>query len=104
MGVITIIAIEGKCLYFISKEKQEVPKCCKYEPGVVGKHCLLYDESKYMYCKYLGIATARAQILLTNSDGDVVNSKGFWGDLDMSENDWVKEENKWILKQNKEIF
>lgn len=102
--MINIIAIEGKCLYLISEDKQEIPKCCKYRPGVVGKHCLLFDESKHMYCKYLGIGTARAQMILTGSDGDVINSKGFWGDLDMTEDEWIKEEKKWILKQNKEIF
>lgn len=60
---------------------------------MIGIHCLKYDESRHKCCEYLDIGTTRVQLLLTDSNGNVVNSKGYWGDIDMTEEEWIEEKN-----------
>jgi hypothetical protein len=93
------IAIEANCFFNIDRDENECkPECCIYDPGNVSINCLMYDKNQY--CPFLVFGHARTTILLTEQKGNVVNADCFWGDLKLSEAEWIKQEKKWIEKQN----
>lgn len=80
-----------------------MPNCCIYRPNNISINWLKYNEDKKQYCPFLIFGTARATIALSDGSGNVINSNGFWGDLKLSEEEWIQKENEWIDKQNEYI-
>lgn len=89
------LVLEGYCLF--SKDKEEIPRCCKYEPGILGLHCLDYDEEQHIYCPFFAYGNARTSLVLTGNHGEEVAHKTYSSDC-VDEKEWMKNENLWIEK------
>lgn len=94
------IVIEANCFY---EEGKEIPKCCKLGVENVSINCLKYDSENRQYCPYLVFGTTKATLVLTDEEGHAINADGYWGDINMSDEEWIKEEGEWIDKQNRYI-
>jgi len=98
------IVIEANCFFDLDEEEtNQIPRCCKYGPGNVSINCLKYDECNHNHCPHLVFGTAKASLVLTDGEGNAINSDSYWGDLKMSEEEWIKEEEIWIQKKNAQI-
>ncbi|KAJ50065.1 hypothetical protein CTM_19904, partial [Clostridium tetanomorphum DSM 665] len=94
------IVMEANCFYDSDKKENEsVPKCCKFGPNNISINCLKFNEGENRYCPFLVLGSARTTLVLTEQNGNAVNSDSFWGDLKLSEEDWLRKEKEWIEKQ-----
>ncbi|MGE8033465.1 hypothetical protein [Lysinibacillus sp. NPDC093692] len=98
----THIVLEGYCS-FEENEGEEIPKCCSEKPGILGYHCLQDAVSKNNICPYFSFNSARSTLVLTDKNGKAIEFDSFFGDLDLSEKDWLVQEERWIKKWRKTI-
>lgn len=98
------IAIEANCFYDSDKKENEsAPKCCNFGPNNISINCLKFNEGANQYCPFLVFGSARTTLVLTEKNGNAINSHSFWADLKLSEEEWVRREKEWIEKQNNRI-
>ena len=98
----THIVLEAYCSYE-DNEERVIPKCCSEKPGIVGYHCLQDAISKNSICPYFSFNSAKSTLVLTDKTGKSIEYDSFFGDLDLSERDWLAQEERWINKWKKEI-
>jgi hypothetical protein len=76
------------------------PYYCKYGPGNSGVHCIVGNKNDQevsdMPCPYAGYCQAQATVVLTNGDGECIESDSFWSDEDLSAQEWNRLEEKWL--------
>lgn len=95
------IVIEANCFYdSYENGNKAVPKCCKFGTNNISINCLKFNEGENRYCPFLVFGSARTTLVLTEQNGNAVNSGSFWGDLKLSEEEWVRKEKEWIEKQS----
>lgn len=95
------LIIEANCMYdFEKKNNINVPVCCKHSAGSISINCLGYQEEKRQMCPYLVFGTAKSTLVLTDEEGEAINSVSFWDDLKLSSEEWKMRERAWIRKSN----
>lgn len=98
------IIIEGNCFYNSDKKKYEAaPECCKFGPNNISINCLKFNEGTNQYCPFLVFGSTRTALVLTDPNGITTNSSSYWGDLKLSDEEWVIKEKEWMEKQNSYI-
>lgn len=95
------LVIEANCIY--DKENNgsnSIPACCRLGPKNISNSCLLFEEESNKMCPYLVFGMARSSLVLTDKRGDVINSTSFFGDLNLSSDEWNEKEETWLQESN----
>lgn len=66
--------------------------------GNISNSCIFTADKGISVCEHLCVKKAGATAAVTDTNGNVVNASEFFGDLELTDNEYAEKEKEWIIK------